>query len=65
MDARALKISATMRVHKIDNFKQWRDEMKARGKIKSSYPALKKNGDLAELVGAPLVMRSTTSSLIG
>lgn len=54
MDARALKISETMRARKLDNFKRWRDEMKRIGKIKSSYPALKKNGDLAELIGVTL-----------
>lgn len=54
MDARALKISETMRARKLDNFKRWRDEMKALGKIKSVYPALKRNGDLAELIGTIL-----------
>jgi len=53
-DARAQKISDTMRARKLDNFKQWRDEMKRAGKIKSSYPQLKRNGDLAELTGVIL-----------
>lgn len=45
------KTSETMRRKHIDNFKKWRDRMKQRGFIKSSYPALTKNGDLAELIG--------------
>ena len=48
------KISETMKSRKLDNFKVWRDEMKAEGKIKFEYPALKKNGDLAELIGVIL-----------
>lgn len=48
------KISVTMRRKKLDNFKKWRDEMKKRGLIKSVYPPLQKNGDLAELIGAVL-----------
>src|SRR3989344_3004366 len=54
MDARAKKISETMRARHLDNFKQWRDKMKELGKIKSVYPVLKKDGDLAELIGAVL-----------
>lgn len=54
MDARAKKISQTMRARHLDNFKQWRDKMKKLGKIKSSYPILKKNGSLAELIGTVL-----------
>ena len=54
MDARAQKISQTMKARRLDNFKRWRDEMKRQGKIKSSYPALQKNGDLAELIGTVL-----------
>ena len=50
MDARAKKISQTMRARRLDNFKQWRDKMKELGKIKSTYPTLKKDGNLAELV---------------
>jgi len=49
-----LKISETFKRKKIDNFKKWRDEMKKLGKIRSSYPAFKKNGDLAELIGVVL-----------
>ncbi|MBU2219175.1 hypothetical protein KKG15_01640, partial [Patescibacteria group bacterium] len=49
-----LKISRTMRRKKIDNFARWRDEMKRLGKIKAIYPELKKNGDLAELIGVIL-----------
>lgn len=48
------KISDTMRLRKIDNFKVWRDAMKAEGKIKSEYSPLVKNGDLAELIGVVL-----------
>lgn len=48
------KISDTMRLKKIDNFKEWRDKMKKEGKIKSEYLPLVKNGDLAELIGVVL-----------
>lgn len=53
-DARARKISETMKARKLDNFKRWRDEQKRKGTIKSAYPPLIKNGDLAELVGVTL-----------
>ena len=49
-----MKISRTMKSKKLDNFKRWRDKMKKSGKIKSKYPPLKKNGDLAELIGVIL-----------
>lgn len=48
------KISDTMKEKKLDNFKIWRDKMKAKGKIKSEYLSFKKNGDLAELIGVVL-----------
>jgi len=48
------KISDTMKQRKIDNFKVWRDRMRAEGKIKSKYPLLKKDGNLAELIGVVL-----------
>ncbi len=48
------KISETMKKRKIDNFKLWREKMKSEGRIKSDYPELVKNGDLAELVGVTL-----------
>lgn len=48
------KTSETMRRKRIDNFKKWRDGMKSRGLIKSSYPALARTGDLAELIGIVL-----------
>ena len=48
------KISETMKTRKIDNFKQWRQRMKAEGKIRFFYPVLKKDGDLAELIGVVL-----------
>jgi len=49
-----LKTSETFRKNKIDNFRKWRDRMKKLGKIKSNYPPLKQNGDLAELIGVVL-----------
>lgn len=48
------QMADTMRRKRIDNFKVWRDEMKRQGLIKSRYPALKQNGDLAELIGVIL-----------
>jgi hypothetical protein len=48
------KTSLTMRKKKIDNFSEWRDRMKKSGKIKSIYKNLKKDGDLAELIGVIL-----------
>lgn len=48
------KTSETMRRKHIDNFKKWRDVMKQQGIIKSNYPPLKKNGNLAELMGVVL-----------
>lgn len=49
-----LKTSLTMRSKKLDNFKDWRDNMKRAGKIRSAYPKLRRNGDLAELIGVIL-----------
>jgi len=49
-----LKISNTFKKKRIDNFAKWREEMKRIGKIKSSYPSLQQNGDLAELIGVSL-----------
>jgi len=49
-----LKISQTMRRKKIDNFKEWRERMKAIGRIKSYYPDFKKDEYLAELIGVVL-----------
>ena len=48
------KTSETMHRKRIDNFKNWRDGMKQQGLIKSLYPSLAKNGDLAELIGIVL-----------
>lgn len=48
------KISETFKRKKLDNFKQWRDRMKKLGWIKSNYPAFRKTGDLAELIGVIL-----------
>src|ERR1043166_340566 len=48
------KISETMRVKKLDNFKAWRDEMKRKGLIKNSYPPLARTKELAELIGVTL-----------
>ncbi|MEK7155873.1 MAG: hypothetical protein AAB734_03260 [Patescibacteria group bacterium] len=39
---------------RIDNFRSWRERMKKEGKIKSEYPLLNRNGDLAELIGVTL-----------
>ncbi|OGZ24372.1 MAG: hypothetical protein A2896_00935 [Candidatus Nealsonbacteria bacterium RIFCSPLOWO2_01_FULL_43_32] len=49
-----LKISETFKRNKLDNFKGWRKEMKRLGKIRSRYPAFRKTGDLAELIGLVL-----------
>ncbi len=43
-----------MRAKKIDNFKKWRGGKIADGSIKSTYPKLLRNGDLAELIGVIL-----------
>jgi DNA-binding transcriptional regulator WhiA len=48
------KTSETMKRAHLDNLKTWRDKMKAAGKIRTTYPPLKKNGDLAELTGVVL-----------
>src|SRR5579864_8438215 len=48
------KISHTMKTKRIDNFKKWRYEMMALGKIRSKYPPFKKSGDLAEYIGVVL-----------
>jgi len=48
------KIARTFKRKKIDNFKNWREEMKKMGRIPSGYPPLKKDGDLAELIGVVL-----------
>jgi len=48
------KISETMKQKRIDNFSEWREKMKKEGKIKSTYPSLKKDGNLAELIGVVL-----------
>jgi DNA-binding transcriptional regulator WhiA len=49
-----LKISRTFKRRRLDNFKEWRDKMRKTGKIPSSYPSFRKNGDLAELIGVTL-----------
>ena len=48
------KISETMKRKRLDNFAKWRKEMKASGRTRSSYPALLKDGDLAEFIGVVL-----------
>ena len=48
------KISATLKKNRVDNFSKWRKVMVASGKIRSKYPQLTKNGDLAELIGVVL-----------
>ncbi len=49
-----MKISRTMKRRKVDNFAQWRQKMKDKGAIVSSYPSFKRDGDLAELLGVIL-----------
>lgn len=51
-NASIARISAARR--KTDNFRTWRERMKKDGKIKSEYPALVRNEDLAELIGVTL-----------
>ena len=48
------KISATMKKRKLDNFREWRQRMKALGVIKASYPLLPKTEELAEFIGVIL-----------
>jgi len=49
-----LKISQTFKKKKIDNFKKWREKMKRLGKIRTDYPPLERDGNLAELIGVVL-----------
>ena len=49
-----MKISQTMKRRKIDNFATWRKKAKKEGRFKSHYPPLKRNGNLAELIGVIL-----------
>jgi hypothetical protein len=49
-----LKVSETFKKKRLDNFKKWREKMKRLGKIRSNYPPLAQNGDLAELMGVVL-----------
>ena len=51
---RAQKISATMKERKIDNFANWRRNAIKNGIIIVDFPPLKRNGDLAELIGVLL-----------
>ncbi len=53
-DLRVKKISSTMKLKKIDNFKKWRDQQKKKGNIKTNYPPLPKNSKTAELIGLVL-----------
>ncbi len=48
------KISETFKEKKLDNFAKWRKDAIKRGLIRVDYPNLKKNGDLAELIGVVL-----------
>ncbi len=48
------KTAMTMRLRGVDNFARWREDAKKKGMIRSTYPALIKNGDLAELIGVIL-----------
>lgn len=43
-----------MRKNKIDNFAKWRNQAKENGRIRSRYPTLIKDGNLAELIGVIL-----------
>ena len=45
------KISQTMIERGIDNFAHWREAARKRGILKSTYQKLRKNTDLAELLG--------------
>ncbi len=45
------KISKTLKEKKIDNFKEWRRQAKKKGIIPTYYPPLKKDRELAFLVG--------------
>ncbi len=49
-----MKISETMRRKKIDNFATWRVQAAQEGKWRTQFPPLRKNGDLAELIGVVL-----------
>jgi len=53
-DKRVLKISRTFKKLKIDNFKNWRDEAKLKGIIPNTTLKLKKDKDLAFLIGIVL-----------
>lgn len=53
-DTSVRKISETMKRKKLNNFAAWQERMKKEGKIKSEYPPLKRDGNLAELVGVVL-----------
>lgn len=48
------KTSLTMKRMKLDNFKKWRDQMIAEGKIISNHPPLKRSSDLAYFTGLVL-----------
>ncbi|MEK7479604.1 MAG: LAGLIDADG family homing endonuclease [Patescibacteria group bacterium] len=48
------KISKTFHKRKIDNFAQWREDAKRRGIIPVAYPPLRKNPQLAFLIGLVL-----------
>jgi len=50
---RGEKIACTMKAKKLDNFKVWREKMRDEGRL-PSYNTLKKNVELAELIGAVL-----------
>lgn len=45
------KISETMKMKKIDNFKKWREGQYKLGNIKRDFKDFKKSKDLAELIG--------------
>lgn len=49
-----MKISNTMRLRKIDNFRAWRNQMKALGKIPNGYLPIEHCEELAEYIGVIL-----------
>ena len=49
-----MKISATMKARKVNNFKNWMDEARETGLIPRDYPAFNKDGDLAEYIAVVL-----------
>lgn len=55
------KLSDTLKRKKIDNFRLWRAQMRDRGLIKTTSRPLRRNADLAELIGVVLGDGSITA----